>query len=90
MDRGVLGPVEAGGGTRHARAPRQRHVGQTARRHPGRTDPIDILAAPAPTHAQAARTASLMAFVLLGGTLLPIDRVTTDRPPARGSRRNAR
>ncbi|GGV45065.1 IS5 family transposase [Actinomadura cremea] len=44
------------------------------------TEAIEVLAALAPTLAQAARTASMKAFVLLDGTLLPIDRVAADRP----------
>lgn len=44
------------------------------------TEAIEVLAALAPTLAQAARTASAKAFVLLDGTLLPIDRVAADRP----------
>ncbi|MGP3991885.1 IS5 family transposase [Streptomyces sp. 3N207] len=41
---------------------------------------VDLLAALAPTMAEAARVASTKAFVLLDGTLLPIDRIATDRP----------
>ncbi|MFE9969634.1 transposase family protein [Streptomyces hirsutus] len=41
---------------------------------------VDLLAALAPTLAEAARTASTKAFVLLDGTLLPIDRIAADRP----------
>ncbi|MFJ8692846.1 transposase family protein [Streptomyces roseolilacinus] len=41
---------------------------------------IELLAALAPTPAEAARTASAKAFVLLDGTLLPIDRIAADRP----------
>ncbi|MFD7923977.1 transposase family protein [Streptomyces sp. NPDC059740] len=41
---------------------------------------VDLLAALAPTLAEAARTASMKAFVLLDGTLLPIDRIAADRP----------
>ncbi|CAM5379282.1 hypothetical protein SHIRM173S_04755 [Streptomyces hirsutus] len=37
------------------------------------TEAVELLAALAPTLAEAARTASTKAFVLLGGTLLPID-----------------
>ncbi|MGW2328451.1 transposase family protein [Streptomyces sp. NPDC001700] len=39
----------------------------------------DILAALAPTLAEAVRTASGKAFVILDGTLLPIDRIPADR-----------
>lgn len=41
---------------------------------------VDMLAALAPSLAEAARTASTKAFVLLDGTLLPIDRIDADRP----------
>ncbi|EST27819.1 transposase IS493, partial [Streptomycetaceae bacterium MP113-05] len=41
---------------------------------------IDVLAALAPTLAEAMKTASTKAFVILDGTLLPIDRITADRP----------
>ncbi|MCA1223861.1 transposase family protein [Streptomyces sp. 8L] len=41
---------------------------------------VDVLAALAPTLADAMKTASTKAFVMLDGTLLPIDRVTADRP----------
>jgi hypothetical protein len=41
---------------------------------------IDLLAALAPTLADAVRAASTKAFVLLDGTLLPIDGITADRP----------
>ncbi|MEU1535837.1 IS5 family transposase [Streptomyces fagopyri] len=41
---------------------------------------VDLLAALAPTIEEAARRASTKAFVLLDGTLLPIDRIAADRP----------
>ncbi|GAA0450038.1 transposase family protein [Streptomyces olivaceiscleroticus] len=41
---------------------------------------VDILAALAATLAEAVRTASGKAFVILDGTLLPIDRIAADRP----------
>ncbi|PJE97175.1 IS5/IS1182 family transposase [Streptomyces carminius] len=44
------------------------------------TEAVELLAALAPTLTEAARTASTKAFVLLDGTLLPIDRVAADRP----------
>ncbi len=44
------------------------------------TEAVEILAALAPTLAEAVRTASSKAFVLLDGTLLPIDRIAADRP----------
>ncbi|MFF3502396.1 IS5 family transposase [Streptomyces sp. NPDC003247] len=44
------------------------------------TEAVDLLAALAPTLEQALREASAKAFVLLDGTLLPIDRIAADRP----------
>ncbi len=44
------------------------------------TEAVDLLADLAPTLSQAARTASMKAFVILDGTLLPIDRIAADRP----------
>ncbi|WP_240139981.1 IS5 family transposase [Streptomyces sp. MUM 178J] len=44
------------------------------------TEAVELLAALAPALAEAARTASTKAFVLLDGTLLPIDRIAADRP----------
>ncbi|MQS06011.1 IS5 family transposase [Streptomyces alkaliphilus] len=44
------------------------------------TEAVEVLAALAPTLAEAVRTASRKAFVLLDGTLLPIDRIAADRP----------
>ncbi|RST22890.1 IS5/IS1182 family transposase [Streptomyces sp. WAC04770] len=41
---------------------------------------IDVLAARAPSLAEAVKTARTKAFVILDGTLLPIDRVTADTP----------
>ncbi|MBC7273016.1 IS5 family transposase [Streptomyces albogriseolus] len=41
---------------------------------------VDLLAALAPTLDEAVRTASTKAYVLLDGTLLPIDRIAADRP----------
>jgi hypothetical protein len=41
---------------------------------------VDLLASLAPTLEEATRTASTKAFVLLDGTLLPIDRIAADRP----------
>ncbi|MFF8963187.1 IS5 family transposase [Streptomyces globisporus] len=41
---------------------------------------IDVLATLAPTLADAMKTASTKAFVMLDGTLLPIDRIAADRP----------
>ncbi|MGW7754984.1 transposase family protein [Streptomyces violaceusniger] len=47
---------------------------------------VDVLAALAPTLAEAVRTASGKAFVILDGTLLPIDRIAADRPFYSGKR----
>ncbi len=44
------------------------------------TEAVDLLAALAPSLADAVRVASTKAFVLLDGTLLPIDRIAADRP----------
>lgn len=44
------------------------------------TEAVGLLADLAPTLAEAVRTASTKAFVLLDGTLLPIDRIAADRP----------
>ncbi|MEV4591293.1 transposase family protein, partial [Streptomyces chartreusis] len=44
------------------------------------TEAVDLLADLAPTLADAIRTASTKAFVILDGTLLPIDRIAADRP----------
>jgi hypothetical protein len=41
---------------------------------------VDVLAAFAPTLTEAMKTASTKAFVILDGTLLPIDRIAADRP----------
>ena len=41
---------------------------------------VDVLAALAPTLAEAVRAASRKAYVLLDGTLLPIDRIAADLP----------
>ncbi|MFD7132916.1 transposase family protein [Streptomyces sp. NPDC059894] len=45
-----------------------------------RYEAVEVLAALAPSLAEAARTASSKAFVLLDGTLLPTDRTAADRP----------
>lgn len=44
------------------------------------TEAVEVLAALAPTLAEEVRAASMKAFVLLDGTLLPIDRIAADRP----------
>lgn len=41
---------------------------------------VDVLASFAPALTEAVETASTKAFVILDGTLLPIDRVAADRP----------
>ncbi|KMS65825.1 transposase, partial [Streptomyces viridochromogenes] len=41
---------------------------------------VEVLAAHAPTLAEAMKTACPKAFVILDGTLLPIDRIAADRP----------
>lgn len=48
---------------------------------------VDLPAALAATLAEAARAASMKAFVLLDGTLLPIDRIAADRPFYSGKHR---
>lgn len=44
------------------------------------TEAVEVLAAVAPDLATAVRTATHKAFVILDGTLLPIDRIAADRP----------
>ena len=44
------------------------------------TEVVDLLAALAPTLEQAVHQASRKAFVLLDGTVLPINRIAADRP----------
>ncbi|MFD8847582.1 transposase family protein [Streptomyces sp. NPDC059604] len=44
------------------------------------TEAVELLADLAPTLADAMRTAATKAFVILDGTLLPIDRIAADRP----------
>lgn len=44
------------------------------------TEAVELLAALAPTLTAAIRAASPKAFVILDGTLLPIDRIAADRP----------
>ncbi len=41
---------------------------------------VELLAALAPGLADAVRVASVKAFVILDGTLLPVDRIAADRP----------
>lgn len=48
---------------------------------------VDLLAALAPTLDEGVRAASTKAYVLLDGTLLPIDRVAADRPFYSGKHR---
>lgn len=44
------------------------------------TEAVELLAALAPTLAEAGRAASMTAYLILDGTLLPIDRIAADRP----------
>jgi hypothetical protein len=44
------------------------------------TEAVALLAALTPTLAEAVRAASMKAYLILDGTLLPIDRIATDRP----------
>ena len=44
------------------------------------TEAVDVLAALAPDITTVARSAACKAFVILDGTLLPIDRIAADRP----------
>ncbi|MEW2275380.1 IS5 family transposase [Streptomyces griseofuscus] len=44
------------------------------------TEAVEVLTAVAPDLATAVRTAAQKAFVILDGTLLPIDRIAADRP----------
>ncbi|WP_345639515.1 IS5 family transposase, partial [Streptomyces lacrimifluminis] len=44
------------------------------------TEAVELLAALAPTLAEAMRAASMKAYLILDGTLLPIDRIAADRP----------
>ncbi len=44
------------------------------------TEAVELLAALAPTLAKAVRAASMKAYLILDGTLLPIDRIAADRP----------
>lgn len=57
----------------------------TTHRYP--TEAVELLAALAPGLAVAVRTASVKAFVILDGTLLPIDRIAADRPFCSGKRK---
>ena len=50
------------------------------RRYPPAALTREVLAAPAPGLQAAARTAAAKAFVLLDGTLLPIDCIAVDQP----------
>jgi hypothetical protein len=51
------------------------------------TEAVDVLAVLAPTLQQAMAVASRKAFVILDGTLLPIDRIAADRPFYSGKHR---
>jgi hypothetical protein len=48
------------------------------------SEAVDLLAALAPTLEKAVRVASTKAYVLLDGTLLPIDRIAAGRPFSSG------
>lgn len=52
------------------------------------TEAVQLLAALAPSLADAVRTASVKAFVILDGTLLPIDRIAADRSFYSGKHRS--
>ncbi|MEV4974581.1 transposase family protein [Streptomyces scopuliridis] len=54
------------------------------------TEAVDLLAVLGPTLTEAVRAASTKAYVLLDGTLLPIDRVAADRPFHSGKHRKHR
>ncbi|MFJ2136903.1 transposase family protein [Streptomyces sp. NPDC088846] len=51
------------------------------------TEAVDVLAVLAPTLQQAMAVAARKAFVILDGTLLPIDRIAADRPFYSGKHR---
>lgn len=51
---------------------------------------VDLLAALVPTLQQALKRAATKAFVILDGTLLPIDRIAADRPFCSGKHRKHR
>ncbi|MFF7656789.1 IS5 family transposase [Streptomyces sp. NPDC007983] len=51
------------------------------------TEAVELLAALAPTFAEAVRAASRKAYLILDGTLLPIDRIAADRPFYSGKRK---
>ncbi|MER6409049.1 transposase family protein [Streptomyces viridosporus] len=51
------------------------------------TEAVEVLTVLAPDLATAARTAARKAFVILDGTLLPIDRIGADRPYYSGKHR---
>jgi DDE superfamily endonuclease/Helix-turn-helix of DDE superfamily endonuclease len=59
----------------------------TATVHRYVAEAVDLLAALAPDLATAVRTAARKAFVILDGTLLPIDRIAADRPYYSGKHR---
>lgn len=53
------------------------------------TEAVNLLAALAPTLTEAVRAASRKAYVILDGTLLPIDRIAADRPLLANTRSTA-
>ncbi len=54
------------------------------------TEAVQLLAALAPSLADVVRTASMKVFLILDGTLLPIDRIAADRPSCSGKRKMRR
>ncbi len=76
---GPAHPRPSAGGTHHARLAAGFGIGTTtAYRYV--TEAIELLAALAPSPADAVRTASVKAYLILDGTHLPIDRIAADRP----------
>ncbi|WP_369244267.1 transposase family protein [Streptomyces sp. R41] len=55
-------------------------VGTTTTAYRYVVEAVELLAALAPTLAEAVRAATTKAYVILDGTLLPIDRIAADRP----------
>lgn len=52
------------------------------------TEAVELLAALAPSLTDVVRTASVKAYLILDGTLLPIDRIAADRLFCSGSIRS--
>jgi hypothetical protein len=74
---------------RHPRPARRRVPHRHRDGVPLHTRAVDVLAAPAPDPAEAMQTAHAKAFVILDGTLLPIDRTAADTPYCSGKVRGA-